>query len=138
VITFTGPITLSPPNHQYVTLTLAQLVASVTDNCDTSVGVSSVVITQVSSDEPEDARGNGDGNTRNDIVIAADCKSVQLRAERADELNGRVYTITVKVADASGNVRIASRTVTVQIGPNTPAVDNGPAAGYTVISNCGP
>jgi hypothetical protein len=139
VITFTGPITLSPPNHQYVTLTLAQLVASVTDNCDTSVGVSSVVITKVSSDEPEDARGNGDGNTLNDIVIAADCKSVQLRRERADELNGRVYTITVKVADASGNVRIASRTVTVPIGPGSgPAVDDGAAAGYMVISNCGP
>jgi len=65
-------------------------------------------------------------------------RSVQLRAERAEGLNGRVYTISVKVTDSSGNVRTASRTVTVQIGPNMPAVDNGAAAGYTVISNCGP
>jgi len=117
---------------------MSQLVAGVSDNCDTSVGISNVVITRVSSDEPENAAGAGDGSTLNDIVIAADCKSVQLRAERVGNLNGRVYTITFRVVDSSGNIRIASRTVTVQVTPGTPAVDDGPAAGYTVISNCGP
>src|SRR6185369_8944826 len=71
-ITFTGPIELSAPNHNYVPLSMAQLVASVSDNCG-SVSINDVVITQVSSDEPEN--GNGDGNTFNDIVIAANCKS---------------------------------------------------------------
>src|SRR4030095_3100886 len=51
-ITFTGPIQLSAPNHSYVSLTMSQLVASVADNCG-SVSINDVVITQVSSDEPE-------------------------------------------------------------------------------------
>ncbi|MFN2578443.1 MAG: hypothetical protein ABR607_12215 [Pyrinomonadaceae bacterium] len=40
----------------------------------------------------------------NDIVIAAECKSVHLRAERDGNSDGRVCTITFKVTDASGNV----------------------------------
>jgi hypothetical protein len=46
--------------------------------------------------------GDADGNTTNDIVIAADCKSVQLRSERNETLNGRVYVITLRVHDAAG------------------------------------
>jgi len=60
------------------------------------------LITRVSSDEPEN--GNGDGNTTNDIVIAGDCKSVQLRSECVGGGNGRVHRIALKVTDASGNV----------------------------------
>ena len=113
---------------------MAQLVASVSDNCG-SVSINDVVITQVSSDEPEN--GYGDGNTFNDIVIAANCKSVQLRAERSGNVNGRVYTLTFRLVDSSGNVRIATRTVTVPQGAAV-AVDDGDGAGYTVISSCGP
>jgi hypothetical protein len=113
---------------------MSQLVASVTDNCG-SVSINDVVITQVSSDEPE--HGNGDGNTFNDIVIAGNCKSVQLRSERSGNDNGRVYTLTFKLVDSSGNVRIASRTVTVPKA-SAVAVDDGLGAGYTVISSCGP
>ncbi len=69
--------------------------------CDGTVGIGGVVITQVTSDEPDN--GNGDGNTVNDIVIAADCRSVQLRSERAGPLNGRVYIVTLRVKDAAGN-----------------------------------
>ena len=48
----------------------------------------------------------GDGSTLNDIIIAADCKSVQLRSERDGDGDGRVYTITFNVCDASGNFTI--------------------------------
>jgi hypothetical protein len=88
----------------------------------------------VTSDEPEDAAGAGDGHTTNDIVIAANCKSVQLRAERKNNGNGRVYTITFKVTDASGNVSMASAKVTVPHSQNGLAVDDGPS--YTVLSSC--
>src|SRR5262249_50599060 len=127
------PITLWPPNHKYVTINLTDLVVSVTDNCDHTVGVGSVNISMVTSDEPDS--GTGQGNTTNDIVIAADCKSVQLRAERSGNGNGRVYTITLKVADASGNVGTATVRVTVPHSQNgAPATDDGPH--FTVVSNC--
>jgi hypothetical protein len=94
-----------------------------------------VVITSVSSDEAEDNPSGGDGTTLNDIVIAPDCKSVQLRQERDGNLNGRVYTITFKVADSQGNTTTATATVTVPVNNNDSAV-NGPGPGYSVNSLC--
>jgi uncharacterized repeat protein (TIGR01451 family) len=125
-------ITFWPPNHAYRTVNVTDLVASVTDSCDTTLAVSSVVISKVTSDETEN--GNGDGNTFNDIVIAANCKSVQLRAERNGGGNGRVYTITFKVKDASGNVGTTTAQVKVPKSNGGAAVDDGPS--YTVNGNC--
>ena len=116
VITTNGAIALWPPNHKYVTFNVSDLVASVTDNCDESVGVSSVTIPSVSSDESENS--TGDGNTTNDIVIAPDCKSVMLRAERKGDGNGRVYTITLTVTDSSGNSSTVNLKVTVPHSQN--------------------
>jgi uncharacterized repeat protein (TIGR01451 family) len=130
--TFTGTQTMWPPNHKYRTFGTADLVASVHDNCDGTIPVSSVVITKVTSDEIEN--GNGDGNTLNDIVIAADCKSVQLRSEREGNSNGRVYTIFFSVTDAAGNVGTGTTKVVVPHNPGETAVDSGPH--YTVTSNC--
>ena len=121
------------PNHKYVTFSISDFVASVTDSCNTSLGLGSVVISKVTSDELEN--GDGDGNTLNDIVIGADCKSVQLRSERAGGGDGRVYTIYFKVTDASGNVGTATATVTVpQSQGSGPAIDSGPQ--YTVNGIC--
>lgn len=129
--------TMWPPNHQYQTFNVSDFVSSATGGCDSSQDLtSSVVIQQVSSDEPEDSASGGDGNTLNDIVIAPDCKSVQLRAERDGNLNGRVYTITFKVSDSFGNTATATVKVSVSRTNNNPAVDNGAAAGYTVNSLC--
>jgi hypothetical protein len=126
-------ISLWPPNHKYKTVKVTDLVASAVDNCDASVGVASVRIASVTSDEP--ANSAGDGNTTNDIVIAADCKSVQLRSERMGSGNGRVYTITFKATDASGNVSTATAKVVVPLSQNgSAAVDDGPS--YTVLSGC--
>ena len=91
------------------------------------------MITQVTSDEPDN--GNGDGNTVNDIVIAGDCRSVQLRSERAGPLNGRVYIVTLRVKDASGNSTTKTVKLTVPKDDTSgPAIDDGPA--LTIVSAC--
>ncbi|HMF56097.1 MAG TPA: DUF5011 domain-containing protein, partial [Pyrinomonadaceae bacterium] len=137
VVDSTGPvITLNgqshsmwPPNHKYETFNVTDFVASVSDSCNTTISVSSVVISKVTSDETEN--GNGDGNTLNDIVIAPGCKSVQLRSERDGGGNGRVYTITFKVTDSNGNVGTVTAKVTVPANQGGgAAVDDGPH--YTV------
>jgi hypothetical protein len=126
-------ITLWPPNHQYETVQISDLVGGASDNCDAGIGLSSVFISQVTSDEVEN--GNGDGNTLNDIVIAPDCKSVQLRSERSGNGNGRVYTITFKVIDAAGNMATATAKVTVPKSQNdSTAVDDG--VHFTVLGGC--
>lgn len=134
VITVNGNTpTLWSPNHKYQTFSVTDFVTAATDSCNTSLGVGSVVISQVTSDELENS--NGDGNTLNDIVIAADCKSVQLRAERDGDGDGRVYTITFKVTDSSGNVGTATATVMVPKSQGSgPAIDSG--VHYTVNGTC--
>jgi HYR domain len=122
-------IALWPPNHKHSRVNVTDLVGSASDLCDPSVNISSVVIASVSSDEPNNS--GGDGNTTNDIVIAPGCKSVQLRAERMGGSNGRVYTITFKVTDGSGNSTTATAKVVVDHSQNgSGAIDDGPQ--YTV------
>ena len=128
----TQTLSMWPPNHKYSTFQVTNFVTAVNDSCNTSLGISSVVIEKVTSDETEN--GNGDGNTSNDIVIAANCKSVQLRSERDGGGNGRVYTITFKVTDASGNVGRATSKVVVAHNPGETAVDSG--VHYTVNGTC--
>ncbi|HEY0544736.1 MAG TPA: immunoglobulin-like domain-containing protein [Pyrinomonadaceae bacterium] len=122
-----------PPNHKYVTFNLTQFVVSASDGCDGTVSINNVVISKVTSDEAENS--GGDGNTLNDIVIASNCKSVQLRSERDGGSNGRVYTITFLVRDAAGNTTTKTAKVIVpHSGNGSGAVDDGPH--YTVNSNC--
>jgi hypothetical protein len=126
-------ITLWSPDHSYANVQVSDLVAGASDNCDAGVNLSSVYISKVTSDEPEN--GSGDGTTYDDMLIAADCRSVQLRSERAGNGNGRVYTITFKVTDASGNFSTAMAKVTVPNSQNgSVAIDGGPL--YTVLSGC--
>ncbi len=132
----TNSVTMWPPNHQYQTFNVSDFVSSATAGCGGGDITSSVVIQKVSSDEPEDNASGGDGNTMNDIVIAPNCKTVQLRRERDGGLNGRVYTITFKVTDSFGNSTTATVKVNVPINNGGTAVDNGAAAGYTVNSLC--
>src|SRR5205823_6826484 len=132
VITTNGQtITLWSPDHKYATVKVTDLVASASDSCDASVSLDSVRIAGVTSDEPNNS--GGDGNTTADIVIATDCKSVELRSERMGNRNGRVYTITFTVTDASGNTSTATAIVTVPHSQNgSAAVNDGPH--YTVSS----
>jgi hypothetical protein len=130
----TNDIRLWPPNHQYHTFNVSDFVASAS-GCDGDM-TNSVVIVSVHSDEAEENPGGGDGNTLNDILIAANCKSVQLRAERDSNLNGRVYTITFRVTDSQGNTTTATATVSVPLNSSNGTVVNGPGPGYTVTSAC--
>lgn len=128
-------ISLWPPNHKYHTLTVSQMVQNVSDGCNTSLGVNNGVIKRVTSDEPDNVPGDGDGNTTNDIVIAADCKSVQLRSECDETKNGRVYTVTLRVRDSSGNVIERDFRVSVPLNQSgAPAVPD--AAALMLTSSC--
>jgi hypothetical protein len=128
-IVLTGnSISLWPANHKLQTVNLTDMVEGASDSCDGNVNLNSVVIAQVSSDEGTAANG--------DIFIAADCKSVQLRADRDGNGDGRVYTITFRVKDAAGNTTYKTAQVTVphDQGSGSNAVDSGVA--YTVSSSC--
>jgi Bacterial Ig domain/Calx-beta domain len=125
-------MTLWPPDHTYRSISVTDFVASASDNCDPNVDINDVYILKITSDEPEN--GTGDGNTLNDIVIAPDCKSAQLRSERSVLGDGRVYTITFKVQDSFGNFTTATAQVTVRTSPGNPAVNSGVM--YTVNSSC--
>ncbi len=92
---------LWPANHKMVEI---NATVEVTDICDTNP---TFVLTSITSSEPDDANGNGDGNTIDDIQGAdfgtADT-SFMLRAERAGGGEGRVYTITYTGIDSSNNM----------------------------------
>jgi len=120
-----------PPTHHYHTFMVEDFVSSVSDSCNTGLGVGDVVIEKITSDEIEN--GNGDGNTMNDAVIAANCRSVDLRAEREGGGDGRVYTITFKVSDGSNVTRVTA-TVVVPVSAGQSAVDSG--VHYTVNGSC--
>jgi uncharacterized repeat protein (TIGR01451 family) len=131
-ITFNGQTpSMWPPNHSYHTFTAADFISSVSDNCD-SLSVSDVYIISATSDEPENS--GGDGTTFNDILIAADCKSIQLRAERQNSGNGRVYTIYFKLKDSSGNFTTGSAKVYSPKNEGETPGDDGPH--YTKTSSC--
>lgn len=120
-------ISLWPANKKLHTISVSDLVQSASDSCDSSVNLNSVVITNVTSDE-----GSASSN---DIVVAAGCKSVQLRADRNGNGDGRVYTITFMVEDAAGNQTTLARQVVVPHNQgNSNAIDSG--AAYTVTSGC--
>jgi hypothetical protein len=128
VIILKPAISLWPPNHKYQAVTAAQMVESVGDNCS-SLSVGDVVIEKVTSDEPDNCHDGGD------IVIAADCRSIRLRAERAETSDGRVYTITLRLRDNRGSVTRQDFEVGVPIGWNgVPAVKG--ATALTVTGNC--
>ena len=132
-ITLKAPISLWPPDHWYRVLIIRQMVQSASDAEDGNL-INRVVIEKVTSDEPDDARGHADGNTRHDIVIGL-CKLVGLRSERDETKNGRVYSVTLRVADSAGNVTRAVFKVSVPLKRSgAPAVDSGPA--LTVTSSC--
>jgi hypothetical protein len=93
---------LWPPNHKMVDVTVNY---TVTDNCGTDACVLSV-----SSNEP--INGTGDGDMSPDWVIV-DTHHVQLRAERAGNGTGRIYTIAITCSDSAGNSTVRTVIVTV-------------------------
>ena len=98
-----SPAVLWPPNHKMVSV-------SVTGNATEAVSEVTGRILSVTSNEPDN--GLGDGDTAGDIVITSP-GTVSLRAERAAQGNGRIYTILFEVRDAAGNA--STRTTTVSV-----------------------
>jgi CHRD domain len=99
-----NPARLWPPNHKMMDVTVS---AHVTDTC----GPTTWKIIRVTSNES--VNGHGSGNTSPDWQITGN-HTLKLRAERAGNGNGRVYTITLQAQDAAGNVS-AGKTVTVTV-----------------------
>ena len=115
---------LWPPNHKYHTITLT---ITANDACDLSPAISAVVV----SSEPDEAKGNGDGDTTGDIKVMTTGggillssndvpevpwkpgEQLELRAERDGKGDGRVYSITVTAKDASGNKTTANEEIAV-------------------------
>ncbi len=114
------------PNHKYETVKLSDCAAPATDACGGSLPLDTHGrILRVTSDEVEDANGNGDGRTCEDMVIV-DSKSVQLRSEREGRGDGRIYTIHYAVTNSAGATTQSSCRVYVphdQSGRS--AVDSG-------------
>jgi len=104
-----SPEELWPPNHHMVDI---EATVSASDSCTAT----SVVLESISSSEADNAPGDGDGDTVDDIQ-EADLGSAdfqfKLRAERAGSGLGRAYTVTYVVTDAGGNVASGSAFVTV-------------------------
>ena len=106
-----SPDVLWPPNHKFRDVT-ATLV--VTDNCDPQPAVQLVSIE--SSEPAEGFLGNGDrGPDVSGAALGTDDRTFALRAERKTGrgATGRVYTITYRVTDRSGNATEKTATVTV-------------------------
>jgi hypothetical protein len=99
-----APASLAPPaNHRMVPVTVTTTAA---DGC----GAATCAIASVTSNEP--VNSGGDGDTGPDWQITGPT-TVSLRAERSGIGTGRVYTVTVRCADPSGNASTRTTTVTV-------------------------
>ncbi len=103
-----SPASLWPPNHKLRDVNVVVIAA---DACDPEPAV---LLTSISSSEPDD--GLGDGDTSGDIQqaeVGTDDRAFQLRAERAGPGSGRTYSAIYSVTDESGNTTDALATVVV-------------------------
>lgn len=100
-----NPSILWPPNHKMRNVTINYTAV---DNCSDAAHTTNML--SVTSNEP--INGTGDGDTSPDWEVI-DNHHIRLRAERAGNGNGRIYTITITSTDDCGNV--ATSTVTVLV-----------------------
>ena len=98
------PALLWPPDHKMRPVALAVVA---TDNCDAAVVCR---VGSVSSNEPEN--GLGDGDTAPDFEVTGAFATL-LRAERAGNGSGRIYSVEMVCRDFSGNSSGARTAVTV-------------------------
>jgi len=96
------PNVLATPNHKMIEASVAYTASDLSGAPSCSLSVS--------ANEP--VNGLGDGNTSVDWQVL-DAHRVLLRAERSGLGSGRTYTITVRCADAFGNVSAAAASVAV-------------------------
>lgn len=115
--------TLSNPDHTMRTITLSGAT-------DPDVGDSATItITGVTQDEP--TTGTGTGDVGPDAILLPASNQVQLRAERKDKRDGRVYHVFFTVKDRHGATcgcsgQANSRTVVVPLAAGKTVHDSGP------------
>jgi hypothetical protein len=119
---------LWPPNHKYHTISLADCIGEVQDNCSdfqvANLG-GYAQLKSVTSDELEE--GLGDGKTCADSIMILDDHEFQVRAERSGDRDGRVYTAKYELTNVFGYVSEHTCAIVVPHSPGNPAVDNGAA-----------
>lgn len=110
------PGCLYPPNHKMHLFRLGtEIQAQVADTCSTTLP--SLKITNVTSNQPSDA--TGDGSTANDIRFGSG--AVCVRSERrGNDKTPRTYNITLEAVDAQGN---KSSTVVTILVPHDQSPD---------------
>jgi hypothetical protein len=111
---------LWPPNHKYVD-------GSILGITDIDGDELTVAITGITSDEPVDAPGMGDGNTSPDAVIGTG-NAFQVRAERQGAGDGRVYLVSFTADDGNGGTCTGTASIGVphdQGGGATPIDSRG-------------
>lgn len=102
------PADLWPPNHKYVPIRVT------VEASDDESGLASVVLTSITSNEPDD--GLGDGRHTADVIEAeygTFDTDFQVRKERSGHGTGRTYTVTYTATDYAGNVTTATATITI-------------------------
>lgn len=118
-----GAIVLWPPNHKLEVVTLADCSAA-RAGCGAAAAIArSGKIIEVTSDEPLDAKGDGDTESGDLAILSRD--SVALRSERQGGGDGRVYRIVS--ADDAGRRDICEVHVPHDRGPYGGASDSGVA-----------
>lgn len=103
-----SPNVLWPPDHRLVEVSAAIQVSDAGD------ARPRVELLSITSNEPDN--GLGDGDTGRDVQqasVGTDDRAFALRAERSGRSTGRVYTVTYRAADASGNSTTGTATVTI-------------------------
>ena len=123
---------LWPPNHKMRSI---EVIVIGTDECTAPEDIIPLSVT-VRSDELDNAPGNGDGNTTGDVngydgfsspvditgslvfdpgigMAGGWVTTIQLRAERAGNGDGRSYIIDVEAVDSHGNLAEMSCVVVV-------------------------
>jgi hypothetical protein len=106
------PPPVSPADHAYRRIGLGDCIASIADACRGPLDIAShATVIGCVSDEPE--TGPGDDTTGDCAIV--DGNHVDLRAERADNGDGRTYSIFYTVTDGSGNAAVHRCTVDVPL-----------------------
>jgi hypothetical protein len=97
---------LWPPNHHMVAI-------EPNVSADAPSGPPTVTLVSITSNEPDDAEGTGDGSTTGDIVVNE--TGFELRAERAGGGNGRTYTVTYEATTTNGSNLTTTAVATVVV-----------------------
>jgi len=119
-----SPGSLGAPNHRMVAV---HADVSAGDQCGPVI----VTLLSVTSSEPDDAPGAGDGASVDDIqgaVVGTADFDLLLRAERDGGGPGRVYTLTYRVTDGVGNESVAAAQVLVPSNAAAHRPGGGPGA----------